>query len=95
VVVVSRGSRDENRTNAQEHGITPLLLQDDFEVAEAYGTYGLPSAFLIDGDGRIASARAGGAHAVADLLAIAPGPRLSLTHVGAEPAPAYEKARGS
>jgi methylamine dehydrogenase accessory protein MauD len=95
VVVVSRGSRDENRTNAEEHGITPLLVQDDFEVAQAYGTYGLPSAFLIDAAGRIASARAGGADAVADLLATAPGPHLSLMHVGPERAPAYEEARGS
>jgi methylamine dehydrogenase accessory protein MauD len=95
VVVVSRGSRDENRANAEEHGITPLLVQDDFEVAQAYGTYGLPSAFLIDAGGRIASARAGGADAIADLLATAPGPHLSLLHVAPEQTTTYEKARGS
>jgi methylamine dehydrogenase accessory protein MauD len=80
VVVVSRGSSDENRTNAEEHGITPLLVQDDFEVAQAYGSYGMPAAFVIDAAGRIASERAAGADAVAELLDAGPVPRLSLLH---------------
>jgi methylamine dehydrogenase accessory protein MauD len=68
VAVVSRGRRDDNRARAEEHGIEHMLLQDDFEVADAYGVYGLPGAVVIDEDGRIASARAAGAAAVAELL---------------------------
>jgi methylamine dehydrogenase accessory protein MauD len=81
VVVVSRGSRDENRTNAEEHGITPLLVQDDFEVAQAYRSYGIPAAFVIDAAGRIASERAAGAEAVAALLDAAPASPLPLLYV--------------
>jgi uncharacterized membrane protein YphA (DoxX/SURF4 family)/peroxiredoxin len=95
LAVISRGPHDENYTKAQEHGIASVLLQQNFEVAEAYGTYGMPSAFLIDAAGRIASPRAGGADAVADLLETALGPHLSLMHVGPARAPVYEEARGS
>jgi methylamine dehydrogenase accessory protein MauD len=81
VVVISRGSLDENRTNAEEHGISPLLVQDDFEIAQAYGSYGIPAAFVIDAAGRIASERAAGADAVAELLDGGSAPRLPLLHV--------------
>ncbi len=68
LVVISRGSEVANRTKAQEHGIARVLLQDDFEVGEAYGNHGLPGAVLIDAAGRIASPPAGGAQAVIALL---------------------------
>jgi peroxiredoxin len=77
LAVVSRGSREANRAKAREHGIAPLLLQRDFEVAAAYGTYGMPSAFAIDAAGRIAGPRAGGAGAVAELLT---PPRLHIAY---------------
>ena len=86
VVVVSRGSHAENAARAQEHGIAPLLLQEDFEVAEAYRVFGFPAAITIDSAGRIDGARAGGATAVAELLAAtatpAPLPPIRLAAAG-------------
>jgi peroxiredoxin len=89
LAVISRGSNDKNRANAREHGIVSMLLQLDFEVAEAYGTYGMPSAFVIDAAGRIASARAGGAEAVGKLLEPA---GLSLLRATADRPRVYEEA---
>ncbi len=37
VAVISRGAAEDNRAKAEEHGVAPLLLQEDFEVASAYG----------------------------------------------------------
>jgi peroxiredoxin len=93
LAVISRGSREENHVKAQEHGIGRLLLQQDFEVAEAYGNYGLPGAVLVDATGRIASERAGGAEAVGELLRAAelPGPSVLLV-TGAS---GYGEASGS
>ena len=68
IAVISRGSEIANRAKAQEHGIARVLLQQDFEVGEAYGNHGLPGGVLIDAAGRIASGPAGGAQAVIALL---------------------------
>jgi peroxiredoxin len=76
LAVISRGSYDENRAKATEHGIARVLLQQDFEVAEAYGNYGMPGAFLIDAAGRIASPRTVGTEAVSELLRAAQMPPL-------------------
>lgn len=95
LAVISRGPEDENRAKAQEHGIAPLLLQRDFEVAEAYGNYGMPGGLLIDAAGRVASARVGGAEAVSDLLQAAAMPRLPLLRVAPDGAGGYEEASGS
>jgi methylamine dehydrogenase accessory protein MauD len=81
LAVISRGSQIANRAKAQEHGIARVLLQEDFEVGEAYGNHGLPGGVLIDAAGRIASAPAGGAQAVNALLQARPEtstPVLSL-----------------
>lgn len=85
LAVISRGSRQENRAKAEEHGIAPWLLQDDFEVADAYGIYGLPGAVLVDPDGGVASERAAGAAGVAALLGARVAPRLSLLHAEGHP----------
>lgn len=68
VVVISRGDHGDNAARAQEHGIAPLLLQQDFEVAEAYRVFGSPAAILLDSDGRVASPAAVGQQAVGQLL---------------------------
>jgi peroxiredoxin len=68
LAVVSRGTQAANRAKAEQHGIARVLLQEDFEIAEAYGNRGVPAGVSIDAAGRIASAPAGGAQAVAELL---------------------------
>lgn len=81
VAVISRGGNAENHAKAREHGIAPLLLQQDFEVANAYRVFGFPAAILVDPAGRIASQRAGGAQAVAELLQAPHFSGLSLVEV--------------
>src|SRR5262249_33763495 len=44
LVIVSRGDVARNQAKASEHGLDPVLLQRDFEVASAYGVRGLPAA---------------------------------------------------
>jgi peroxiredoxin/uncharacterized membrane protein YphA (DoxX/SURF4 family) len=73
VAVVSRGEPDANRAKAHEYGVRRVLLQDNFEVAEAYRFAGTPSAVLIGSDGTIASALAAGADAIKALAAMAAG----------------------
>ena len=89
LAVISRGSPEQNRANAREHGITSMLLQHDFEIAEAYRTYGMPSAYLVDAGGRIASEHAGGPEAVGKLLA---PPSLAVWHATADRSAVYEEA---
>lgn len=67
VVLVSTGSRDENRRKVAEHGVGPVLLQDAFEVATAFGVAGTPAAVLIRPDGMIGSQLVAGAEAIRDL----------------------------
>ncbi len=68
LAVISRGAAEDNRTKAEEHGVAPLLLQEDFEVADRYRVYGLPGAVLVDPDGRVANDPVSGARDVAALL---------------------------
>lgn len=51
-----------------EHGLSSVLIQQDREVALAYGVVATPSAILIGPDGSIASAPAAGADAIHDLV---------------------------
>jgi peroxiredoxin/uncharacterized membrane protein YphA (DoxX/SURF4 family) len=81
VAVISRGSVEANRANAGVHGLTPILLQDDFEVAGAYRAHGMPGAVLVDQAGRIASGVAAGADEVLAVLRISAPPALHLAHV--------------
>jgi peroxiredoxin/uncharacterized membrane protein YphA (DoxX/SURF4 family) len=53
--LISRGEVEENKTKAQEHGLSNVLLQKDWEVSESYQVRGTPSAVLISPDGKIAS----------------------------------------
>jgi peroxiredoxin len=69
IAVVSRGDPGDNRTKASEHGLTSVLLQQDWEVSEAYQVNGTPSAVLVGPDGTIASPVAGGAEAIGALVA--------------------------
>jgi peroxiredoxin len=83
LAVISRGSIQANRDKAGAHRLTPVLLQEDFEVADAYGVFGLPGAVLIDPAGRIASRVAAGGE---DVLALVgsdsqPSALVEVSHV--------------
>jgi peroxiredoxin len=67
VALVSRGTPAENRRKVAEHDVRPVLLQQDFEVANAFKVPGTPAAVLIRADGAIGS-----------LLAIGPEPIRAL-----------------
>ena len=78
LALISRGEVEENKTKAQEHGLTNVLLQEDWEVSASYEVNGTPSAVLIGPDGKVASPVAGGEEAIRTLLAHAVGDRAQL-----------------
>ncbi len=51
MVIISQGTVEENRAKMAEYDISPVLLQRDGEVAEAYKVRGTPSAVVIRYDG--------------------------------------------
>lgn len=73
LVVISRGTPEDNRAKTAESGITQVLLQQDREVAESYQAAGTPSAVLIRTDGTIATPLAEGADNIRGLVAGAIG----------------------
>ena len=73
VSLVSRGDAEENRAKASEHGLTGVLLQEDWEVGVAYRVGGTPSAVLLSPEGKVASPVMGGAEGIRALLAHAVG----------------------
>jgi peroxiredoxin len=68
IASISRGPADANRARSSEHGLTHVLLQEDREVAQAYGVSGTPSAVVILPDGTIGSPLAQGADAIRKLV---------------------------
>jgi peroxiredoxin len=93
VALVARGTPDENRAKAAEHGLINVLLQDENEVADAYRSPGTPSAVLIAPDGTIAQAMAVGMEPVRTLAAgvvgsPAPAPQAAVPQPAAQSAPA-------
>jgi thiol-disulfide isomerase/thioredoxin/uncharacterized membrane protein YphA (DoxX/SURF4 family) len=62
-VIISRGAAADHHA---EYG--RVLLQRDFEVAEAFGVAGTPSAVLVHPDGTVLSPVASGAQAITDLV---------------------------
>ncbi len=89
VAPISRGTPEENRSKASEHGLTGVLLQEGRELSSAYQVYGTPSAVLVGPDGTIASLVAEGAEEVEDLASRAAGEELLPSKIG-EPAPEAE-----
>jgi thiol-disulfide isomerase/thioredoxin len=78
LALISRGDHGENMTKAQEHGLTNVLLQKDWEVSESYEVRGTPSAVLVSPEGKVATPVAGGAEGIRGLLAYAVGERAQL-----------------
>jgi peroxiredoxin len=68
LVLVSRGTPDENRAKVAGHDGLLVLLQTDREVAEAYQAHGTPGAVVVRPDGTIGSPVAMGAEAILHLL---------------------------
>jgi len=68
VAVISRGSLDDNRNKKKQHNLTHVLMQKDSEVADAYQTFGTPTAILVRPDGTIGSGSAGGVDAIRRLV---------------------------
>jgi uncharacterized membrane protein YphA (DoxX/SURF4 family)/thiol-disulfide isomerase/thioredoxin len=81
VAVISSGTAAENLPIAREHGITGMLLQEDFEVFRAYRVRHTPSALVVAPGGAIASAPAEGPPPIEPLV------RLTLRRWPAAPAP--------
>jgi hypothetical protein len=68
IALISRGGTEENRIQADEHGLTNVGLQEDWEVSEAYRVDGTPSAVLVSPDGEIGGALAAGSEAINGLV---------------------------
>ena len=88
--LISRGDPEENRAKSAEHGVEHVLLQRDWEVADAYLVDGTPSAVLVSPEGAINSPLALGSEAVEALAARAvgaPGPNVPIGKKVGEPAP--------
>lgn len=72
VLVISRGNLDENRTKADELGLTyPVVLQQKWEVSLKYAMFATPIGYLIDEEGILLSDVAVG---VGPILALADEP---------------------
>ncbi len=78
VSLISRGTAEENRAKMAEHGLQHVLLQEDWEVSEAYQVNGTPSAVLVQPDGAVGSPVVGGEEAIKALLSYAVGERAQL-----------------
>lgn len=86
-VVVSRGSLEENRNKKKQHNLTHVVMQKDSEIADAYLTYGTPTAVLVTPDGKIGSAAAGGASEIRTLVKQATEGRVPVPAPRPAPAP--------
>jgi peroxiredoxin len=67
LLLVSRGSVEENQAQGLQ---TPILLDQSFATANAFGASGTPMAVLIDREGMVASELAAGAPAVMALAGV-------------------------
>jgi len=68
LALISRGEVEENRRQADEHGLTNVVLQADWEVSKAYRVRGTPSAVLVLPDDSVGSPVAGGSGAIKSLV---------------------------
>jgi thiol-disulfide isomerase/thioredoxin len=90
ISLISRGAPEENRAKSAEHGVKHVLLQRDWETADAYQVDGTPSAVLVSPDGTIDTPLALGSEAVEALAAQAvggSGPNIPIGKKVGEPAP--------
>ncbi len=69
--VVSAGDLDAAETVSREHGLTPVLSDEEGRVSVAYGVPGTPSSILVAPDGTVRSAPAAGQVAIEALIRVA------------------------
>lgn len=70
VILVGRGTEEENRNKAEKFGFEfPVVLQDKWKLSKEYGIFATPVAFLIAEDGVIARDVAVGKDAILALAA--------------------------
>lgn len=88
VALLSRGTAEANHRKVEGHAIQNILLQEEREVADAYGVIGTPGVVVIGPDGTVAAMPAYGSGPVAALVdTIESGP-APVPGVG-ESAPAF------
>jgi hypothetical protein len=68
IVLVSKGTAEDNRPKLKEFGTSQVLLQKNSEVAEMYDCIATPAAVLVGADGVIRSDLAQGGPAIRQLL---------------------------
>ena len=73
ISLVSQGTVEENRAKSTEHGLRGVLMEEGWEVSEAYEVEASPSAVLVRPDGTIGSPVHEGPDAISGLLAYAVG----------------------
>ena len=78
ISVVGRGTVEENSAEASEHGVENVLLQEDWEVADAYEVDATPGALIVSPDGTIGSPVAEGPDEVEALVEQAVGAHARL-----------------
>jgi methylamine dehydrogenase accessory protein MauD len=86
ISLVGRGSAEENSAEVSEHGVENVLLQEDWEVADAYEVEATPSAVVVSPEGTIGSPVAQGPDEVDSLVAqaVEAGAQLPLLFGGAQ-----------
>jgi thiol-disulfide isomerase/thioredoxin len=97
IAVVSRGRPEANRAKTAEHGITNILLQNNYEVADSYQAHGTPGAVVVRPDSTVGSPVALGPDAIRALAASTlglVGPE-TLAAAPAEPVPAAPSGNGA
>jgi hypothetical protein len=68
LVMISRGDRDANLAKARQHGLEPVLIEEEFEVSRALGINGAPGAVRLDAEGRYVARPSMGTERVGILL---------------------------
>jgi peroxiredoxin len=68
IVLISKGTAEDNRPKLKEFGTAQVLLQRESEVAEMYDCISTPSAVLVGADGLIRSELVNGGPAIKQLL---------------------------
>lgn len=82
VVMIVNGDVEAARVKAAEHGIAPVLFQEDFELARSYGVPGIPAVVRIGEDGRIADRGIGAVESAGLLAGLGVGPELGEALLG-------------
>ena len=68
IALISCDNPEENRELSDEHGLSRVLLENDWEISEVYRVTGTPSAVLVEPDGTIGSSLAESAEEIEDLV---------------------------